>query len=197
MEKKFKILLTSAMMAIVIGIMATMVFDPRTTPYTFHVNDFKMVRSENRAERNNEKAYILENLLNNPQEIEQFPLTQTIKQPFLNEEGKHIKPKDEKDIAPRVDLVHSKGAVKDYYKLKMNPKIDAKLSTVTCLPRSRSKIAPEGNFRYKFTTKAENTIYGTIPYSCYVTPDNEKIKNLFETLPGTLDKETGIKTMGQ
>lgn len=215
MGKKI-LLIIPGLLAVVVGVMAMMsdtnptqqdfsaqetnvhnkpAVSAKDAVYTFQVNDFKMVRSTNRAERNNEKAYLLQNLLNDPKEISQFPLTQTLKQPFLDTKGKHIAPKDKTDIAPRVDLLHSKGAFKDFYKLKMDPTSDEKPSTVACVPGRGP--APTGNFKYKFTTKAEDTAYGTITYSCYVTPDNNKIKTLFETLPGTIDEKSGIKTMGQ
>lgn len=200
MEKK-SLILVPALLIAVIGIMA-MVTDEATKPsvdiknatYTFEINDYKMVRSAHRTERNNEKAFLLDKMLNDMSEVAQFPLTQSSGQPYIDKAGKHIAPRQKTDLIPRVDLVHSKGEVKDFYKLKMNPTIDAKPSTVVCVPRA-GKL-PEGNFKYKFTTKAENTVFGTMPYTCYVTPDNEKIKNLLETLPGIVDAK-GMKTMGQ
>ncbi len=198
MGKKSIIILVSTFLVVFIGIMAKKIeITEKDTIYTFKVNGYKMVRSSNRSERNNEKAFIQKHLLSDPKDIALFPLTQSLGQPFVNVDGEHIEPNSINDVAPRVDLVHSKGAVKDFYKLTYNPALDAKPSTVICLPRSKANEIPSGNFRYKFTTKAENTIYGTMTYSCYVTPDNDLIKTLFEKLPGTINEKSGIKTMGQ
>lgn len=198
MGKKSIFILASALLALVIGIMARKIdVTEKDTVYTFQVNGYKMVRSSNRSERTNEKAFIQKHLFSNPKDVALYPLTQSLGQPFVNAQGKHIEPNEIDDIVPRVDLVHSKGAVKDFYKLTYNPALNAEPSTVVCLPRSKANDIPSGNFKYKFTTKAENTIYGTMTYSCYVTPDNDFIKTLFEiTLPGTLD-DNKIKTIGQ
>lgn len=157
-----------------------------------------MARSTKRAERINEQAFIAENLFNNPQMLTIYPLSQARKKPFSDMYGNHLEPADISDVVPRADLVHSKGAVKDFYKFTYNPALNAKPSTVACVPSKLIKavITPTTNFRYKFTTKAEDTIYGTIPYTCYVTPDNDVIRKLFDELPGSTD-DKNIRVIGQ
>lgn len=195
MKKKQLTILIPAVLILGVGIRAVKKGkNPRRQAYQFTVNDYEEAHSLKRSTRRpSEKAYILNNLLNNPQMYQQFPLAQNKGQMFMDSSGKHIVPENKKKIVARADLIHSKGSVKDFYKLKNNP-YRFERSKVLCLPRSRAREVPSGNFSYKFTTKAAGTKYGTMYYTCYVDTGSAKIKKLFESLPG---KEIrGIKVIG-
>ena len=98
------------------------------------VNDYKMVRSTAKRDRRNEKEYILNNLLDKPYEFSHFPLAQYKGRMFMDSAGKHISPTNKDEIVPRADLVHSKGSVKNFYKLKKSPwRVGS--SRVVCLPK--------------------------------------------------------------
>ncbi len=201
MKKKQLAVLIPIVLILAIGIkiMATRdMDDPKKImmdEYVFNADDVKMVEMS-RYERQvygGESSFLKAKMFDDESEYWKFPLAQK-KGRILG-----VRPKNENDIVPKADFSVKLGKTKDFYKLKKTGGILGffkKSSRVICMSlfqRSnmgkindpKKYLTPkdlgyEGEFPYHFPYTIKTKKFGTIPYKCFVSNENEKLNKIFE-----------------